>query len=314
MRWACFSKVEPIADQHEHQAHDQRQRGQRQHNRIAAPLGEHEDRPSGCEHQAKTEVGHRAGDDPRPAPAAAPSRDESREERIDANTPEWNAQENAEHRGVLVPHAVGLARPGVKNRKRFATHQRDRRYAASSGIQGELLADRLVRKPDRVRVGHRATEIEPVKMRPVNRGQAHRAWLAGGIELAADKMKDAQPGTSVANGDDLGVCGRIARRSDHIGAAADDLASLHDHRAERSAAAGSHAVDGQANGLAHESRGDFRFQMSDFRLGKLLEPTKHYDSAIINLKSEILNLKWLQGWSDLPWYEFLVAVAELLAF
>ena len=75
-----------------------------------------------------------------------------------------------------------------------------------------------------------------VAARPVERGEAHGAGLATGVDLAAGELEGAERRAGGADGDDLGVGGGVVGGGDQVDAGGDDLAVAHDDRAEWAAA------------------------------------------------------------------------------
>ena len=62
-----------------------------------------------------------------------------------------------------------------------------------------------------------------VAARPVERGEAHRAGFAAGVDVAAVKLEAAESLAGGADGDDLGVGGGVVGCGDLIDAGGDDL-------------------------------------------------------------------------------------------
>ena len=72
-------------------------------------------------------------------------------------------------------------------------------------------------------------------MCPVDSTQTHRAWLAGGINLAALQIEGLQLETSLAHTVHLGMCRRIEVDGHAVGSLSDDDSVLGDNGTERSA-------------------------------------------------------------------------------
>src|ERR1035437_9308740 len=88
--------------------------------------------------------------------------------------------------------------------------------------------------------------------RPVDRGQAHRARFATGVEIAIVQLERFQPLAGRADSDDLSVGRRVVGRGDLIRASPNDFALPHDHCTEGTALAAAHHLNGETNGLPHE--------------------------------------------------------------
>ena len=72
-------------------------------------------------------------------------------------------------------------------------------------------------------------------MRPIDSTQTHRAWLTGGINLAALQIEGLQLETSLAHTVHLGMCRRIEVDGYAVGSLSDDDSVLGDNGTERSA-------------------------------------------------------------------------------
>ena len=148
--------------------------------------------------------------------------------------------------------AVGLVLPGLERRGGFVRKQLGRSDRPSCQGLGQLMVDEVVRESGGGGFLSCTAEVEPREVGPVDGGEAHRAGLAAGVEVAAGEMKVAQLPAGVANGHDFGMSRRIVRRSDAVAAAPDDVAPLNDYRSKRAALPCRDAVDRQPNGLSHE--------------------------------------------------------------
>ena len=72
-------------------------------------------------------------------------------------------------------------------------------------------------------------------MCPVDSTQTHRAWLTGGINLAALQIEGLQLETSLAHTVHLGMCRRIEVDGYAVGSLSDDDSVLGDNGTKRSA-------------------------------------------------------------------------------
>ena len=115
--------------------------------------------------------------------------------------------------------------------------------------------DFVVREANGRGIGGRAGVVVAIEASPVDGGQAHRTGLATGEEFAACQVERAQVRAGVADGDDLGMRGRVVRDDDVVVAAADDLPVLHDHAAEGTAMVGIDSGPGLGDGGEHEGGG-----------------------------------------------------------
>ena len=72
-------------------------------------------------------------------------------------------------------------------------------------------------------------------MCPVDSTQTHRAWLTGGINLAALQIEGLQLETSLAHTVHLGMCSRVEVDGYTVGSLSDDDTVLGNHSTKRSA-------------------------------------------------------------------------------
>src|SRR5664280_349501 len=91
-----------------------------------------------------------------------------------------------------------------------------------------------------------------VAARPEERGQAHRAGLATGVDHASGELKVAQSLARSADRDHFGMGRGVVGRRHQVGAGGDDLAIAHHHRAKRASAAGENIPGGQRDRSPHE--------------------------------------------------------------
>src|SRR5258706_9576149 len=78
----------------------------------------------------------------------------------------------------------------------------------------EFFIDERVVKANRGGIRGHASVKYPCWARPVNRAEAHRTWLARGVEIATRKLKIAQLVAGCADRHHLGVRGWIVRGGD----------------------------------------------------------------------------------------------------
>lgn len=97
-----------------------------------------------------------------------------------------------------------------------------------------------------------AAIINRAEPSPVDGGEAHGAWLAGGIDFAAGEGEAAELGAGVADGGNLSVGGGVVAGGDAVGAGGEDLAVAHNDGSEGSATAGDDVLSRQLDGLLHE--------------------------------------------------------------
>ena len=88
-------------------------------------------------------------------------------------------------------------------------------------------------------------------MRPIDGAQAHRARLAGGIDVASGEVERAQTARSLAYAVHLGVRRRVVVDSNAVRRLGDDFVATYDDRSERSAAS-AHTLLGEFYGTAHK--------------------------------------------------------------
>ena len=72
-------------------------------------------------------------------------------------------------------------------------------------------------------------------MCPVDSTQTHRAWLTGGINLAALQIEGLQLETSLAHTVHLGMCSRVEVDGYAVGSLSDDDTILGDNSPKRTA-------------------------------------------------------------------------------
>ncbi len=73
------------------------------------------------------------------------------------------------------------------------------------------------------RIGGTASVENRIASRPVDRGEAHRARLATGIDVAAAKLKTSERSTRIANCYNLAMRRRVVGCRDKISAGCNDL-------------------------------------------------------------------------------------------
>lgn len=95
-------------------------------------------------------------------------------------------------------------------------------------------------------------EVDGAAARPVERGEAHGAGFAGGVNVAAGELKVVERAAGLAYGDHLGVGRGVECGGDLVGSAGDDFTVADDDAAEGAAEALRDVFCGEADGFAHE--------------------------------------------------------------
>lgn len=120
--------------------------------------------------------------------------------------------------------------------------------------QGELGVELEVVEANGGGVFDTKSIVDPLDARPVDRAEAHRAGFAGGVDLTVGEAEVADLRAGGADGGDFAVGGGVVVPQDLVPTFADDFAIAHDDRAEWSAVTSEHAISGEFDGAAHESR------------------------------------------------------------
>src|ERR1039458_9152341 len=100
----------------------------------------------------------------------------------------------------------------------------------------DFLIDERVVEADFSSIRYRITEENAVWPRPINRAETHRTWFAGGVNLAAFQLEELKFLASLADGNNLRMCGRIVGLRNPIHGLGDDFVSLDYDSTERATA------------------------------------------------------------------------------
>lgn len=95
-------------------------------------------------------------------------------------------------------------------------------------------------------------EDDAFDVRPVGRGQAHRAGFAGGVERAAGQVEVAECRAGAADGADFSMRCRVAVGDDAVPVFGDDFSIADDDGAERATIAQFAAFLGQFDGTGEK--------------------------------------------------------------
>ena len=152
---------------------------------------------------------------------------------------------------VLILYLVVLRAPGFEGGERFVAQQGVGREMPLGAGECELVVNERVIEAVLCRVGLGAGEVDPFQTRPIDGSEAHRARLAGCINLAAAQIEGAEGTGSTTNGADLRVSRRVIVGSDSVGAGCDDFSVACYDRSEWSAAV-SDVLHRESYRLAHE--------------------------------------------------------------
>ena len=152
----------------------------------------------------------------------------------------------------LVLNLIGLRLPLLESGLGGVAEQRLHRDRARPRAQRDLPVNEIVVEADVRRITAGVAVVGLRNARPIDRGQAHRAGLAAGVELAVGQLEGAQAAAGLADGRHLGMRGRVVARGHPVLAPGDDLAAADDDAAKRPAAIGPHRVLSEADRLAHE--------------------------------------------------------------
>lgn len=142
--------------------------------------------------------------------------------------------------------------PGAEGGLGGVAEERGHLDGALVGREGDLLVDEVVVETDRGGVGAGVAVEDGGDAGPVDRGEAHGAGLAAGVEFAVGELERVERAAGFADGGDLGVGGGVVGGGDAVVAAGDDLAAADDDAAEGAAAAGAHAFVGEADRFTHK--------------------------------------------------------------
>ena len=124
--------------------------------------------------------------------------------------------------------------------------------AASVWRAAEFVVDERIIETSGGGIGGGGGIEDTVKPRPIDRAETHGARFAGSIEIASGQLETADDATSLANGFDFGVGGRILGGGDTVDGLGDDFAVLHDQGSEGTTLAGVYVLDGQGDGALQE--------------------------------------------------------------
>ena len=141
-------------------------------------------------------------------------------------------------RGWLTELRLCYGRDFMPARGEEFAQQRRRRFLADSGVDlGPMQALRLLEhtRPllDRAALGIGRAVVEPGDPSMPDRSGAHRAWLERDPQLAAVEPLVAEPFGGAAQGEDLGMGGRVGEPARRVVRLADHRAVLDHDRADR---------------------------------------------------------------------------------
>lgn len=148
-----------------------------------------------------------------------------------------------------IRNAIRLLHPGPEGFSGFLLQILDHGDGAAGRRQGEFLVQPTVVEARRRSILARGGIVDPLQPSPVDGGKAHRAGLGTGVDLAARQREGVQVGTSIPDGDDLGVGSRVVGGGHSVPPTPDDLAVLDDHGRERAALPGFHLLQRKADGV-----------------------------------------------------------------
>ena len=117
-------------------------------------------------------------------------------------------------------------------------------------FQFYLLIDEVVIEPDGGSVLAVVGIVDLVEVRPVDRSQAHRARLAGGIDFASGEVERMQLVAGFPDDGDLRMGCRVVVDGHAIASLGDDFAIAGNDSAERTAAV-AHTVGGELDRPPH---------------------------------------------------------------
>src|SRR5882672_9009721 len=118
--------------------------------------------------------------------------------------------------------------------------------------QGNLTIKKLIVEPGSGGVLPGGGEEKSIDASPVDGAQAHRAWLATGVKLAAIEPKRGQFPAGLADGHDFCMGGGIVGGGHRVPSPADNPTILDDECPERPSPAFPHFFDREADGFVHE--------------------------------------------------------------
>jgi len=155
----------------------------------------------------------------------------------------------------LVGNAVGGVAPGLEGGGGFRGQCLEHWQSSAFFWFGNFCIDGSVVKPGCRGLVAGGGVVDRFKASPEDGGQAQRAGLAAGVDLAARQAKVLAGLAGGSDGDHFGVRGGVPIGGDSVGAAGDDAIFTNNHRAEGAAAAGGHIFLGQANRFAEKLGG-----------------------------------------------------------
>ena len=99
-----------------------------------------------------------------------------------------------------------------------------------------FLIDEMITKVDSIGIVLSVGVVDAAHTCPVERTQAHGAWLATAVNHAAFEVEIVHQFASLANCVHFGMCGRVVVKSHTIAASSQHFAVSHNHGAKRTAA------------------------------------------------------------------------------